>query len=543
MPIANEVVSFLCNIAEKKDVTVIETHLSIVVLSGSRAYKIKKAVHLPYADFSSAEQRLQACRNEVTLNRRTAPDLYLAAHRITRTSGHGLTFNGQGELVDAAVEMLRFPDNQVWDAMALRGELTVHMIDTVAYAIADFHQKAGNNPVSDGYERIERVLALNEESNALIETVLEPGLLQGVQSQLRQTARLLSKQLDTRGAEGKIRRCHGDLHLRNICMFNGQPTVFDCIEFNDELANIDVLYDLAFLLMDLWRCGLPHLANRAMNRYLDETQDIEGLCLLPFFMALRASIRAQVLATQAAQDPGTAPPEVASGAGAHRPNHKTTGSTLAQAKDFLRLARDLLQPATPMLVGIGGFSGSGKSTLANALACFTGRAPGARVISSDRIRKKLFSVPATHRLEPQAYTPKVSKKVYDTLILQAQTVLKAGHSVIADAVFGHEPARKRLHDCALELEAPFAGIWLQAPETELVNRVSTRTNDPSDATPEVVQRQLAASTGLLDWTILVSTNATEVLLEQARTVVEAQACNRKTTTRDPCTNSKQNTAI
>ncbi len=298
--------------------------------------------------------------------------------------------------------------------------------------------------------------------------------------------------LNTRARAGKIRRCHGDLHLRNLCLVDNRPTLFDCIEFNAALATTDILYDLAFLLMDLWQAGMAAHANWLMNRYLDEHDETDGLALLPFFMALRASIRAQVLAAQA-----------------ELPDAASREEIVAQAQGYLSLAMQLLESAAPQLIAIGGLSGSGKSTVAAAIAHRIGPAPGARVLASDRIRKHLAGVSAETPLPPESYTAASSEAVYATLYERCRDTLAARWGVIADAVFSRSQERARVAQCADQAGVPFLGFWLEAKADILIPRVSARRGDASDAGAEVVRRQLERDHGPVDWEIIAAGDEAE----------------------------------
>ncbi|TIV74097.1 MAG: aminoglycoside phosphotransferase, partial [Mesorhizobium sp.] len=214
--------------------------------------------------------------------------------------------------------------------------------------------------------------------------------------------------LDRREAAGRVRRCHGDLHLRNICVFDGEPRLFDCIEFNDQIATVDVLYDLAFLLMDLWHRGFPQFANLVMNRYLDDADDEDGFVLLPFLMAVRAAVRAHVTATQVEE------------------SSQDSTKLIAEARSYFHLAQTLLAETPPRLVAIGGLSGSGKTTVAEALAAQIGAPPGARIVESDRIRKAMHGVAAETRLPAKAYRPGVSERVYRQIAWLAELILAEG---------------------------------------------------------------------------------------------------------------------
>lgn len=466
---------------ENGPVEVIETHISLVFLVGDRAFKLKRAVKLPYVDFSSAGRRLAACEKEVELNSPTAPGLYLGTRQIHRDASGRLNFDGDGELVDAVVEMVRFEQDCLFDSMAQAGHLTARQMEEVAHMIALFHRDAPMVPAEKGTANMAGVLDVNEAGFAT-SSVFPGSETEAFNRAFREALERVSPLLDRRGEDGRIRRCHGDLHLRNICLFRGQPRLFDCIEFNDRIATVDVLYDFAFLLMDLWHRDLPGYANLAMNRYLDETGDEDGFVLLPFFMAVRAAVRAHVTATQAAET---------AGGGAH----------LAEAaRSYFELARALLRPVPGGLVAIGGLSGSGKTTVAEALAPLLGAPPGARIVESDRVRKGLFSVSAETRLPDAAYAPDVSARVYGTLADRAGAILRAGGSVLVDAVFDRPGNRDLVEAAARAAGAPFHGIWLEAEAAELRGRILDRVGGPSDATAAVLERQLARDWGEISWT-------------------------------------------
>lgn len=464
------------------DPSVIRTHISVIVLVGHHAYKMKRAALLPYLDFSTPALRLAACQQELDLNRRTAPCIYQAVRRITRRTDDELEFDGPGELVDAVVQMHRFDEDGLLEKMAAGQQLTQPLMTHLARSIAHFHAGAARSADTHGAKRVSAILDLNEQSQDASARILGSDRPITLNQALRHTLAEHIALLDTRASAGKVRRCHGDMHLRNICMVNGEPTLFDCLEFNESMATTDVLYDLAFLLMDLWRHNERELANVVMNRYMDESDETDGLPLLPLFMALRASIRAQVLATQA---------EIT--------DKETAKQCIVQANDFLDLAFDLLMPRSTALIAIGGLSGSGKSTVATALADSIGPAPGARVLSSDRIRKHLFGVAPEAVLPVQTYTQDASDRVYHEQAMQATRVLTLGHAVIADAVFSRVYERDTIQQSASQANVPFNGVWLETSAEELISRVEARQDDPSDATAEVVRKQLQRDLGKIDW--------------------------------------------
>jgi len=302
--------------------------------------------------------------------------------------------------------------------------------------------------------------------------------------------------LDRRAVAGKVRRGHGDLHLRNVCLFEGKPTLFDCLEFSDELASVDVLYDLAFLLMDLKHRGLADFANLVLNRYLDLTGEDDGLAAMPLFLSLRAAIRAHV--TAAAMERA-----------AQRGAQPGTG---AEARSYLDLSALLLQPGSRRLVAIGGLSGTGKSTLAAALAPLL----GARVLRSDVIRKRLFEVAPETPLPASAYTSQVSRRVYRTLGRKAADALDAGYSVIVDAVSLKPAERRSFQSVAEAAGVPFAGLWLAAPAKTMDRRLRVRRHDASDASPEVLAQQLRQDPGTIDWICIDAAAGQEKCLAAAR---------------------------
>jgi predicted kinase len=290
-------------------------------------------------------------------------------------------------------------------------------------------------------------------------------------------------QLDVRRDTGQVRQCHGDLHLRNIVLLDGSPTLFDAIEFNDEIACIDVLYDLAFLLMDLRRRELPHHANAVLNGYLVGTRDFAGLALLPLFLSCRAAVRAKTSATAANFQSET----------------KRKDELRRSAAEYLEMARRLLTPPPACLIAVGGVSGSGKSTLAKAVAPLVGPVPGAAVLRSDEIRKHLCGVDPLQHLKPDAYSTEMAERVYAEIVDRATEILRAGHAVIADAVYARPAQRIAIERAAARAGVPFVGVCLDAPASALIARIHQRTQDASDADVAVARAQLASDPGPVTW--------------------------------------------
>jgi aminoglycoside phosphotransferase family enzyme/predicted kinase len=459
----------------------VTTHCSMIFLVGDRAFKLKRAVKYSYLDYSTLRQRERYCRAELALNRRTAPAIYLGLRKVTRKAAGVLAFDGVGEVLDWVVEMRRFNEATLFDRLAEAGRLDDETIRRLADAIAAFHEAAEVTPERGGSAALQRTLAINDE-NLRIAAPLDRALIDAWHDHSRAHFARVAPLLDERRARGKVRCCHGDLHLGNVCLFEGRPTLFDAIEFNDDFSCIDVLYDAAFLLMDLVDRRLSGTAGLAFNRYLDRTGDDDGLPALPLFMSVRAAVRAHVLAAL---------------------QHSTMGieadRAAARARVYLRLAVALLAPHPPRLVAIGGLSGSGKSTLAEALAGDFLPAPGARVIRSDVVRKRLAGVVAETRLPRESYDRTGAARVYAQSREAARRALAAGYSVVLDAAFLRPEEREAAAAVARDLSVPFTGLWLEAPAQLLARRIDDRRADVSDADRAVLELQQRYDLGVIEW--------------------------------------------
>jgi uncharacterized protein len=482
----------------------IDTHASIVFLAGARAWKLKRAVRYDYLDFSTADRRKAMCEAEVRVNRRTAPALYRGVTAVVRSADGSLALGGPGSPADWVVEMNRFDQDALLDRLAARGALDVRLMPPLASAIARFHGAAEPRTDHGGSRGMAWVIDGNAAGFADEGTgVLDPAVTGRLTGDLRAALDRHRELLDRRRDSGLVRLCHGDLHLRNIVLIDGFPTLFDGIEFNDELACIDVQYDLAFLVMDLCRRQLPQHANAVLNGYLGHTLDFEGLALLPLFLSCRSAVRAKTSATAARL----------------QSDRRRRTELEEMARRYLTLAAALLRPAPPSVIAIGGFSGSGKSTLARGLAPSVGAVPGAVVIRSDEIRKRLCGVDSTTRLGPAAYTAEVTARVYSALSDRAALVVRSGHSAIVDAVFARPADREAIARLARSMHVPLAGFWLDAPEPVLVERAGRREADASDADAAVVRAQLAQGAGDIHWTrIPASRHAEDILRDMAQLI-------------------------
>ncbi|AKH42971.1 hypothetical protein FHS61_003121 [Altererythrobacter atlanticus] len=478
----------------------VETHIAVIFLVGDRAFKLKRAVRYSYLDFSTPAQRRAVCEEELRLNRRTAPELYIAVRSIGRRQDGSLGFD-VGDPIDWVVEMRRFDDGALLEAVAERGDLDPGLVRRLADGIAKFHESAEIIRVQDGAERIRSIVTGNRESMAAQPDVLAAEKCDALYRRSLEQVDRLAPLLDSRARNGFVRHCHGDLHLANICLWRGEPTLFDCLEFNSDLATTDVLYDAAFLVMDMWERGLRRQASLLFNRYCDMSGESEGVATLPPFLSMRAAIRAHVNASAAAQMDD-----------AEKARGKRT-----QAGEYLAAALTFLDQPLPRLVVVGGFSGTGKSSLAGKLAPEIGGAPGARWLRTDVLRKRMAGVSPEESLSPDAYTQERSDKVYMRLMDEARAMLSAGRSVVVDGVFARYAERSRMEELARQAGVPFTGLWLEAPPEVLKQRVSGRVGDASDADAAVVDLQIARDPGdLSDWRRVDAAPAPDAVLAAAR---------------------------
>ena len=476
-----------------KRVDVVETHIARVFLVGEDAYKLRKRVHLRFVDFSTLHARHAAAVREMEINRPHAPGIYLGLVPIMRHEGR-LQLGDRGEIVEWAVHMRRFPQEGVLSHREEQGPLSDDLAKALADMIARYHQ---DSPIAEACDGARIMASVVEQlSGALAYGHAE------VADRLAAAFERSQAMLVERGNAGCVRRCHGDLHLGNIVLIDNVPVPFDALEFSEALATIDVLYDLAFLLMDLDVRGDRQAANAVFNAYVAFEPvggEIEGLACLPLFLACRAGVRAVVAMARTEQ---------------LEAGHQA--ALRAEIRRNAALAGAYLAPARPILVAIGGLSGTGKSTLAAVLAAHVGSAPGALHVRSDVERKRLFGVPETQRLERQHYRIGTAQRVYSIVEDKARRALDAGHPVIVDAVFAKEDERVAIEAIAREAGCEFVGLWLAAPPATLVARVEARRDDASDADRRVVREQLSYDLGNIVWTQVGAAGTPEQSLAEAR---------------------------
>jgi aminoglycoside phosphotransferase family enzyme/predicted kinase len=493
--VQEEIFTFLADPAQHPNVRRIDTHAAAVFLEGARALKIKRAVRFPFLDYSTLAKRKAACEEEISVNRRFAPEIYRRVVPITRSAKGLLSIGGDGIPVEFAIEMNRFDERQTLDHVAEAGPPDTDLVDAIADAIAASHNAAPLAAEAHWVESILPIIADNTTELRVADRFPAADidrLDEASEVAFSRVRNLLHK----RSRNGFVRRCHGDLHLANIVLIGPKPVLFDAIEFNPVIATTDILYDVAFPVMDFIRYDRLGAANALLNRYLRSTasENLDALALLPLFISLRAAIRAKVLLARAGKEP----------------------DVMTSARRCFELALRSISPLPPTLMAIGGLSGTGKSILARSLAPSLGPLPGAVILRTDVIRKQLFRVNEADRLPESAYQPKTNRQIYEILEQQAFRILSQGHSVVTDAVFADEGERIATRDVARKRNVRFAGVFLRAGLETRLKRIGRRESDASDATPAIAERQDQYDIGKLDWTVVDASGTPEQTLTRCQ---------------------------
>jgi aminoglycoside phosphotransferase family enzyme/predicted kinase len=496
-------------------IEVIETHISVVVLAGAFAYKLKKPVDFGFLDFRTLAARRHFCEEEVRINRRTAPQLYLDVVAL-RGTPDAPRFDGADEIIEFAVRMRRFPDDALLVHRVGCGGMDGAMAATLGAEIASFHAEVARADATSAFGDPDHMLASAVQNfSQMLAFPIDPPTrvrLSWLQDWTGREFDRLRGVMEARTRDGFVRECHGDLHLGNIAWIDGAPVLFDAIEFNADFRWIDVMSDLAFVLMDLLDHDLAPLAARCLDAYLEATGDFGGVALLRFHVVYRAMVRAKI-ATLRAHQSGMSPQDRA------RLGHECTG--------YLDLARRVADGKRPALVLMHGLSGTGKSVLAGALM----ERIGAIRVRSDVERKRLHGLEATARsgsaIGAGLYTANASEATYEHLLAVTRSVLEAGWPVIIDAAFLRRADRARFLALAESLAVPRAIVACRAPVATLRARILRRAalgTDPSEAGVEVLGRQIATAEPLteaeLRWAVEVDTTKEDPTGDLAR-VAEA----------------------
>lgn len=501
-----DVLTFLADPASHggQPVKRIDTHAATVFLAGDRVLKIKRAVRFSFLDYSTLDMRKAACEAELAVNAPYAPEIYRRVVAITRQDDGTLAIGGNGRPAEWAVEMRRFDERSTLDHMA--GKIDEALANALGRAVAAAHARAKSIEAEPWIAALgtyigEHATAFREHAEIFSRAEVDAFVRDS-----RAAYERIVPLLRARGRRGLVRRIHGDLHLGNIALIDGKPVLFDAIEFSDIIASGDVLYDLAFLLMDLLERGLKEAANVVFNRYLNEAhaiEDLDGLLALPFFLTIRAAIRAMVTAARMDRAPAAERPGLA-----------------GSARAYLAFARRAIAPSQPKFIAIGGLSGTGKTRLARALAPDTGPMPGAVIVRSDLERKALFGIGETERLPEQAYDAPVTARVYAALADKARRILAAEHAAIIDAVFAQADERTAVAAVSKAAGVPLRGLFLTANLQARLARVGSRRGDASEATADVARAQENYDIGLLDWRQVDASGSPEETAARARAALD-----------------------
>lgn len=487
-----------------------DTHGSAVFLAGDRALKVKRAVSFPFLDYSTLDKRKAACIAELEVNRRFAPELYRRVVPITREADGRLAIDGSGEVIEWAVEMQRFDENQTLDHIADQGKLDSRLAAQLAAISRAIHHNAPPADAARWIAAVATYIEQNSEAFRAYPDIFAEADVARLEQTMRGQFVRLKPLLVKRGAQGFVRLGHGDLHLGNIAFINGHPVAFDAIEFSPVVASGDVLYDLAFLLMDLVERGQVTNANIVLNGTIGShgpLEELDGLACLPMFMSLRAAIRAKVIAARLDQGSDNA------------------GAIESSARRYFNLALTLLEPHQPHMICIGGLSGVGKSAIARKLAETIPPLPGALVLRSDVMRKRMLGCPEFERLPADAYDAETSARVYAELAARAVRTVRADYPVIIDATFTDGGAREMIESTAHDAGVAMVGLFLTADIETRIARITQRGPDASDADARLARAQETYDLDAIAWAKVDASGPFEQTLRQIRDILSRHDTN------------------
>jgi len=453
-------------------IDLIQTHVSYVLMTGDYVYKLKKPVNFGFLDFSTLAQREHFCHEELRLNQRGAADLYLDVVPVSQTEA-GYALSGDNP-VEYAVKMKQFPQNTLLTDLFDRGELTEELVRQLAVQIANFHKISPTTDYIRSFGKVERVRqAFDENYEQTVGYIGGPQTQQQFDETRAYTDHFFADRealFAQRIERNCIRECHGDLHLRNIAYWNGDFLLFDCIEFNEPFRFVDVMYDVAYIVMDLDMRQRTDLRMAFLNTYIEEMGDWEGLQVLPIYVNRQTYVRAKVISFLLSDPSASAADKQA----AH-----------ATAAQYYKLAWEYTQPQTGRLLVMAGLSGSGKTTIARTLA---GRM-GAVHIRSDAVRKHLAGISIHERGDASLYTPEMTQKTYSRLLELGVTLATEGYTVVLDAKYDRQEFRAEAIAQAQAHHLPLDLLYCSAPHEVLCDRLQHRSGDIADATVEVLAQQ------------------------------------------------------
>lgn len=483
----------------------IQTHVSYVVLTGEYAYKVKKAVDFGFLNYSTLEKRHHFCQEELRLNQRAAAPVYVEVLPIAQR-GDGYQLGSESGIVEYTVKMRQFPQSALLSQQFANGKLTEDRLRQLAEAIARFHQSAETNDYIRSFGQPEQIRqAIDENYDQTVGFIGGPQTQQQFDETRAYTDDFFTTQqavLQQRMEQDKIRACHGDLHLNNICDWQDQLLLFDCIEFNEPFRFVDVMFDIAYIIMDLTVQGRKDLAAAFLSHYVEQTGDWKGLQVLPLYVSRQSYVRGKVTSFLL-NDPSVSEQEKQKAA--------------ATAAPYYTLAWSYVQPQQGRLLVMSGLSGSGKSTVARQLS----RDLGAIHLRSDAVRKHLGGIPVNQRGDDSLYTPAMSHKTYDRLTELGVLLASQGYTVVLDAKFDRAAARQGAIAQARAQNIPFTLVHCTAPADVLRQRVQDRQGDIADATVAVLAQQTFEPFAAEEKSCLVTIDTTQPLPPQVSAIVKA----------------------